>query len=163
MARPFPLMLLALAVSACAHYAEVDPARLGPGFVSGGGDWTSGGGITVAVRAEDRGGVTVICGAWTTDRQSALTSELNEKVIEAGSIYLGGHRAVQNLSFMPRVAYGPDLTGLPARCVASPLAWEPGFASARPVVRLPRMTFVIDGEFADTLTFRPGPRPALVP
>lgn len=163
MARSGSIGLIVLALSACTRYAEVDPDRVGPGYVTGGGEWNTGGGISVAVRAEERGGVTVICGAWTTDRQSALSSELNESVVEAGSIYLGGRRVVQNLSFMPRVAYRKDLTGAPARCVASPLPWEAGFTAAAPVVRLPRMSFVMDSDFPDPVTFRPGPRPALVP
>lgn len=163
MARHFAFALLALALSACTQYAVVGPDRLGPGYVTGGGEWNSGGGITVAVRALERNGVTVICGAWTTDRQSALSSYLNENVIEAGSVTLGGKRAVLNLGFMPRVAYGADITGAPARCVASPLPWQAAFDAAAPVVRLPRMRFVIDADSGDTVSFRPGPRAAILP
>jgi hypothetical protein len=163
MARPLIPLALALTLSACAQHASVGPDSLGPGYVTGGGDWTSGGGISVAVRATERNGATVICGAWTTDQQSALSIYLNDDVMEAGAISLGGHTAVRNLGFMQRHAWGTDLTGASANCIASRLAWNASFASAAPQVHLPRMTFVINQDNVDTVTFRPGPRPSLTP
>jgi len=165
MARPltFPLLALALAASACTQHAEVDSDRLGPGYVTGGGEWSSGGGITVAVRALERDGVTVICGAWTTDQQSALSANLNESVMDAGSIDLGGKQVVQNLGFMPRHPYGRDLTGASSRCVASKLSWQPEFAAAEPVIRLPRISFSLSRLKRKSVTFRPSARPAILP
>lgn len=163
MARYIVPALLSLAVSACALHADVDPDAVGPGYVTGGGDWTSGGGISVAVHAAERNGITVICGAWATDRQSALSTLLNEDVMEAGAVSLGGRRAVSNLLFMQRHQWDADLTGASANCVASRLAWEAGFAGTAPRIHLPRMTFVINQDNVDTVTFRPGPRPSLTP
>jgi hypothetical protein len=105
----------------------------------------------------------VICGAWTTDQQSALSIYLNDDVMEAGAVSLGGRMAVRNLGFMQRHQWRPDLTGASANCVASKLAWNPGFVATPPEVRLPRMTFVVNQDNIDTVTFRPGPRPSLTP
>lgn len=157
------LQLPALLLAACAQHAGVDPDRLGPGYTTGGGEWSSGGGITIAVRALPRGGTTVICGAWTTDQQSALTVRLNENVMEAGSVFLGGRRAVGNLSFMPRLAYAQDLTGAPAACVASRLPWQDGYAATAPEIRLPPMRFVVNTDNVETVAFRQGPRAAVLP
>lgn len=163
MTRPLISLAIALALGACAQHASVDADSVGPGYVTAGGDWNSGGGISVAVRAKEHNGITVICGAWTTDRQSALSIYLNDDVMEAGAVSLGGRTAVRNLGFMQRHRWSTDLTGASANCVASGLAWQAGIADAAPQVHLPRMTFVINQDNVDTVTFRPGPRPSLTP
>ncbi|NIP76308.1 MAG: hypothetical protein GTN90_10125 [Xanthomonadales bacterium] len=84
-------MLLALALlAACAP--RLEPAgtdTIAPGYAVGGGDWDSGGGITAVARIFERDGRTVVCGAWMTDRQSALSVLYNEDIIAAGSISAG--------------------------------------------------------------------------
>jgi hypothetical protein len=79
--------------------------------VTGGGEWNTGGGVTVVARVFERNGATVVCGAWTTDRQSVLTINLNYNVMETGSVYLGRTRVVQNLGFMARAPYAGRLFG----------------------------------------------------
>lgn len=155
-------LLPLLALAACTQYAGVDPGRLGPGYVTGGGAWDSGGGISIAARAEPRGGATVICGAWTTDRQSVLSANLNENVVSAGEIRLGGRVAVHDLSFMPRLRYRPDLTGAPAACVVTRLPWQEAYAAEGPEIVLPPMRFVIDTDSVNTVSFRAGPRDSIV-
>jgi hypothetical protein len=51
---------------------QLEPAgtdTIGPGYTTGGGNWSSGGGITAVAKTFGRGGRTVLCGAWMTDRQ----------------------------------------------------------------------------------------------
>ena len=119
--------------------------RAGTGYVTGGGEWNGGGGITVVVRIFERGGATVVCGAWTTDIQPVMDMGVNDEVIETGSIYAGGTRLVMNLNFMARVPYANNITGEQAECVASPVPWRAEFADTGPRVRIPRAVFHGDG------------------
>ena len=153
---------LAFLAVACTRFATVGTNTIGPGYAIGGGEWNSGGGITVVVRAFERNGVTVVCGAWTTDQQSALTITLNENVIETGSIYLGGVRVVQNLAFMAPVSYSQNISGAQANCVASGKPWRPEFAATPPIVRIPRLSFPIDAESGQRANFRATERPSII-
>ena len=137
--------VLAVVVGGCTRYASVGTDTVGPGYVTGGGKWNTGGGVTAVVRVVERGGATVVCGAWTTDWQSSLTINLNEDVIETGSIYFGNTRLVQNLGFMARVPYSDNISGAQARCVASPVPWRAEFAEQGPRVRFPRLQYPSDG------------------
>lgn len=160
----FPTVLaLCLALAACARYAMVGPDTVGPGYVSGGGGWSTGGGITVAARAMERNGVTVLCGAWATDRQSALSAALNEDVIDAGGLMLGGQKAIRGLGFMPRARDLDHLAGAPAACAASSLPWRPEYGAEGPEIRLPTMDFMVSRDKPIFARFSPGPRPALFP
>ena len=62
-------LVLGLVAGGCTQHPSVGTDTVGPGYVTGGGEWNSGGGVTVVVRIFERGGATVVCGAWTTDRQ----------------------------------------------------------------------------------------------
>jgi hypothetical protein len=137
--------VLGLSVSACERYATVDAENVGPGYVTGGGEWNTGGGLTVVTRAFERNGATVVCGAWTTDRQSVLSINLNYNVMETGSVYLGRTHIMQNLGFMAPVPYSDNITGAQANCVASSTPWRPEFAEAELRLRFPRVAYAADG------------------
>ncbi len=154
--------VLAAIVTACAQGAAVEPQSVNPDYVVGGGEWDSGGGITIAAHAFERNGITVVCGAWTTDQQSAVSATLNENIIEAASIYAGGTRLVQNLNFMPRVRYAENIAGAPANCVASTKHWRAEFATEGARVEIPRMQFILDDEDNHRVTFRQSARPDIV-
>lgn len=156
--RILSLAALCLTLAGCERHALVDPDTVGPGYVTGGGTWDSGGGITVAARALERNGATVLCGAWATDRQSALSLLFNEEVMEAGALLLGGRPAIRGLGFMARVPDPAQLAGGQARCIASGLPWQPGYA-AGPEIRLPPLSFVASRDRPVVVRFRPGPRP----
>jgi hypothetical protein len=138
-------IVLGLSVSGCERYATVDAENVGTEYVTGGGEWNTGGGVTVVARVFERNGATVVCGAWTTDRQSVLTINLNYNVMEIGSVYLGRTRVVQNLGFMARVPYSDNITGAQANCVASSRPWRPEFAETEPRLRFPRVAYLADG------------------
>jgi len=125
----------------CAQHTSVGTEPVGPGYVTGGGKWNSGGGVTAVVRIFGRGGVTVVCGAWTTDQQSVLSINQNDDAIETGSVYAGSTRLVMNLAFMPWVPYAENISGAPANCVASTVPWREEFAEQGPRLRFPRLTF----------------------
>lgn len=165
MPRAWLLPLLALA--ACAPYAPAGFDTVGPGYAVGGGEWNTGGGITAVARVLQRDGAMVVCGAWTTDRQSVLSVPYNRDVMQVGSVYLAGERLVQNLDFMAYVPEADSLAGVRANCVASGEAWRPEFAQAEPRLRFPRFAVPQDGGdeesggSGDTTTFRETPRPEI--
>jgi hypothetical protein len=153
---------VALALVGCATLPSVGTEPIDPRYSVGGGEWNSGGGITVVARAFERDGATVICGAWTMHQQSGLTSELNYDVLEAGSVFLGRDRAVQNLSFMRRVPYSDNIAGEQANCVATGLLWKADYATAPARVRLPRMAFTLDWETHHVVVFRETQRAEII-
>lgn len=165
------LALLAILPILSACVAAVEPAgsdRIGPSYTSGGGTWSSGGGITAVARVVERDGRTALCGVWMTDRQSALSFNRNEDVMAAASVFVGPERVMSNLHFMRRAEYTDDLTGQAAPCALSSLPWRAGFADAPVALRFPRLTFgdrgsSVAGGFGvfsgDTITFRQTPRP----
>ena len=137
MSRLSLIAVLAL-LGACTRYEPAGFETIGPGYSVGGGMWNTGGGITVVARAFERNGATVVCGAWTTDRQSAMTYAYNSDVIQTASVYLAGERLVQNLSFMAQVPYAENISGRQARCVATAEPWRDAFAGAAARPRFPR-------------------------
>ncbi len=165
MPRAWACLILALA--ACGRYEAAGFDTVGPGYAVGGGGWNTGGGITAVARVLEREGRAVVCGAWTTDRQSVLSVPLNRDVMQAASVYAGGTRLVQNLEFMTHVPEAESLAGDEARCVTSSKPWRPAFAETEPRLRFPRMAFPEGGGddemggSGDTTVFRETARPDL--
>ncbi|MDH3668173.1 MAG: hypothetical protein OEN23_14690 [Paracoccaceae bacterium] len=168
------LLLLAVALLAgCAPGLE--PAgtdTIAPGYAVGGGEWDSGGGITAVARIFERDGQTIVCGAWMTDRQSALSTLYNEDIIAAGSIFAGRVPIAHNLWFMRRLPYSENLSGQPANCAYAGLRWTAALSTAPVRIRFPRLSFggrTIGGfgvgsvsvgpGTGDRVTFKEGPRP----
>ncbi len=151
-----------LALVGCTTATPVGTDPIDPRYSVGGGEWDSGAGIAIAARAFERNGVAVICGAWTMDRQSVVTSELNDDVLEAGSVFLDGDRAVQNLSFMRLVRYSDNIAGDQANCVAAGLPWKADYAAAPARVRIPRMAFAQGDLPENFLVFRETPRAEII-
>ena len=176
--RKFGIVFGLLAVAGCAAaLPPVGTDRIGTGYTTGGGAWDSGGGITVVARAVERDGVTAVCGAWMTDRQSALSVNFNEDVLQAGSAFAGEQRLVNGLAFMRRTDFRDDLSGQTANCVATSLPWQASFGAEPLDLRFPRVSFnnsaglrrstglgrISQGPGAgDTVTFRQTPRPSAV-
>jgi len=161
-----PLLALCLALGGCAAHEDAGFDTVGPGYSTWGGAWNTGGGISAVVRVFERGGATVVCGAWATDRQSALSFTLNEDVMQAASAYLGQTRLVQGLGFMQRVPYAEDISGAQARCVVSSVAWAPGFDPAGARLRFPRYGTIEDASelgFVTAVVFRQTDRVPIVP
>ncbi len=96
------------------------------------------------------------------DRQSVMTSELNDAVLEAGSVFLDGDRAVQNLSFMRPVPYSDNIAGEQANCVAAGLPWKADYDAAPARVRIPRMAFTLDLRPVNRVVFRETQRAEII-
>lgn len=160
------VLALSLASAGCARHEEAGFDRVGPGYATWGGSWNTGGGISAVVRVFEREGATVVCGAWATDRQSVLSVNLNEDVMQAASAFIGRTRIVQGLGFMQRVPFAADISGAQANCVRSRVPWQPDFADQIPVLRFPRYAVpedVGDFGFANFVVFRQTPRVPIVP
>ena len=109
----------------------------------------------------------MVCGAWTTDRQSTASVEYNDDVMEAASVYAGRTRLVQNLRFMTRQRYSGNLSGASAACVASGEPWRAEFAESGPRFGFPTVSvpedIAEDGSgTSGRVTFRQRPRPSIV-
>ena len=161
-------LVLGLVAGGCTQHASVGTDSVGPGYATGGGEWNSGGGITVVARAFERGGATVVCGAWATDRQSVLSLHMNRDVMQTASVYIGRTRIVQNLDFMARLPYSDNISGAQANCVASSVPWRAEFAENGPRLRFPRVAYpggggdVESGGGGSPLIFRETTRPDIV-
>ena len=155
-------LALGLLAMACTRFATIGTDTIGPGYTLGGGEWDSGGGITTATRVFERDGVTVVCGAWTTDRQSVLSIRNNDDVIEAASLYAGSTRLVRDLGFMSRIRYSQNISAAQANCVASGKPWQPEFAATAPRIRFPLLAFRLSSGSRQTITFRMSARPDII-
>ena len=156
--------VLALMAAACTRYEPAGFDTIGPGYTVGGGEWNTGGGITAVARAFERDGTTMVCGAWTTDRQSVLSYTYNRDVMETGSVSLAGERLVQNLSFMAQVPYSQNISGQQARCVATSVPWRSEFGGSKVQLSFPRFVVPHDDEEdgGGDLVFRERPRPDIL-
>jgi hypothetical protein len=155
---------LGLLAAGCATYRAGGTDTIGPGYITGGGEWNTGGGISAVVRIFERDGATVVCGAWTTDRQSGLTVDRNQDVMAAASVYAGRTRLVQDLSFMRRLRDSDNLAGEQAACVTSAKSWRAAFAETGPRLQFPGMSFIEGDEEEGTfnVTFRQTRRAPIV-
>ena len=155
--------LAVLALAGCATATPMGTDAIDSHYVTGGGTWSSGGGITAVVRVKERDGAALVCGAYAMDRQSTMSVELNRWVIEAAAVDLAGDRLVQNLSFMRQLPYSGNIAGQQANCVASGKPWKAAYADAPPSLRFARMAFLDDPtDDMNPVIFRPGPRDAIL-
>jgi len=130
-------------LAACVSLGQPLPGEtVSAGYRASGGEWNVGGDVIALVRAFERDGVVAYCGLWTTRGTIAMTEFLDEDVVAASVLHIGGSRIVQDMSGLPRAAYRADMTGTPAGCMRTKVPWRPGFAGAPARVRFPRM--VID-------------------
>ncbi len=126
---------------------------VGPEYTTARGNWNSGGGITVYAYTYEQDGYVAICGAWSADGQAAGTAFLNDDVIDAGHVSLGGTRIVDGLDFMTELRGGQGVGG-PANCVLTGAPWDPSYAAMPPEIRLPRMVFPAGSGGSQKYTFR---------
>ena len=145
------LLLAALLAGGCATAPEpAGTARIGSDALRGGGVWSSGGALRVAVTLRPGDGQARLCGAWTTTPQSVLSRRHNRSVMASGSVSLDGRRLVSGLGFMTRLPEGSALEGAEARCVRVPLDRGEGLADGRLRLHLPPRNFEYD-EFSGYL------------
>lgn len=133
--------ILALVLSGLAGAAAAGetPFRLGSDPVLGGGEYSTGGGITVAVELREMQGHTGLCGAWAqSERLTAYLRGAAREVLAKGSIALGGEVLTYNFSFLRQIAPRDSYAGAPAGCVRLARAWQTGDAAKTLDIRIPR-------------------------
>lgn len=127
-------LLIAVAASASAA-----TSKLGQSHVVSGGEYSSGGGISVAAEVRNHSGRTLVCGVWAQSRnQSILTKLVERRVLDSGSVFLGRERIVHGLLFMNEVAPAKSFANETAGCVLTNRAWQASDANKQVVIRIPR-------------------------
>ena len=130
--RPFHRLAAGLAatlLAAPAPQAGANP-RLGPDPVLGGGEYSTGGGLTVAVELREMNGRTGLCGVWAQSRRlTVYVRRAGHCVLSKGTIALDDRVLTHDLGFLKRVAPAHSYAGAPAGCGAAGLALGRGFAA----------------------------------
>ena len=148
-------MRLALAVTLCGFVAacsgtikDAGEAQLSASPVLGGGSYSSGGGITVAVDVtRNADGLTQVCGAWAQSaQQSVLTKGKAKRVLGTGSVYLGDTALVRGLNFMNEVAPASSYAGVTANCVRTWQAWLAEDGNKPVTIRIPQQEVYRDAD-----------------
>lgn len=132
------LALAVLGLSARADTRAPD-APLGPNAVVSGGEYTSGGGLSVAMEARQINGRLGLCGVWAqSDAMSIYTRNAGRQVLSKGSVALNGKVVTKNFNFLNRVRAAKNYAGAPAGCVMLEQLWRPQDAIATLEIRIPR-------------------------
>ncbi|WP_338550980.1 hypothetical protein [Roseovarius phycicola] len=119
--------------------ASAATTKLSNAHVVSGGEYSSGGGISVAAEVRNHSGRTAVCGVWAQSRnQSILTKLVERRVLDSGSVFLGRERVVHGLLFMNEVAPAKSFANQPAGCVLTNRAWQPSDEAKQVVIRIPR-------------------------
>jgi len=139
--------IAALALAACTVATSVGTAPLGPDPVISGGDYSTGGGLIVAVDIRENRGRTQVCGIWAEGAgQASLTLGPKAEVLGSGSVTLGDSVLVRGLGFFRQVPRAASYTGAEAGCVLTARPWMPGDDTRHPVVRFPKKYLHIDAD-----------------
>lgn len=148
------LAVCATILASCAPSGQRAVARLGDTPTVSGGEYSSGGGISVAADIRNSNGSMLVCGVWAQSRaQSILTKGKASRVVSHGSIFLGQERIVQNFLFMNEVAPAPSYAGQEAGCLLLDRAWTEADANRPLLIRIPRQIVARENlEFGGGLT-----------
>ncbi|MEO0371130.1 MAG: hypothetical protein AAF231_06705 [Pseudomonadota bacterium] len=122
--------------------AQAGSAKLGSGALVTGGDYSTGGGLTVAVEPRAINGQLGFCGVWAqSEALSVYTRKAAARVLTKGVINIDGQRVVRNLNFLNRVRPSPSYSGAPAGCIVVNRPWS-GDTASRMTIRIPRQKIV---------------------
>ena len=130
-----------------AHAQAMDypQARLGPAPVLGGGSYSTGGGITVAVELRPIDGHMGLCGVWAQSRQlPVVIRHKAHDVLAKGTIVLDGRILTYNFDFLRQVDPAKSYAGALAGCVKLARPWRAGAAAGRLEIRIPRQLVYFD-------------------
>ncbi|MEM6588262.1 MAG: hypothetical protein AAF641_07410 [Pseudomonadota bacterium] len=134
--------LLTAALLALAFPSLAATAKLGPNAVISGGEYSTGGGLTVAVEARNTEGKLAICGIWAqSTSMSAYTRQAASAVLTKAVVQIDGQTVWRNLNFLNRVGPAKTYAGEPSGCMFLNRAWT-GDPTARMTVRIPRQKIV---------------------
>lgn len=143
MFKPAFLSALLIVLSSTAHAGSV---TLGPAAVLSGGDYSTGGGLTVAVEARAIEGKLGLCGVWAqSEAMSAYTRRAAPRVLARGIVLIDGKVVARNLNFLKRVRPSASYTGAPSACTVLNRPWS-ARDTANLSVRIPRQKVFLMSE-----------------
>ncbi len=127
---------------------------LGPAPTVSGGQYSSGGGVTVAAELRQVGRDAFLCGVWTQSRgQDRRTEKQAVEVLARGTVTAGGIRLSEDLRFMRRIAPGRSFANARANCVETGVAWAE--IGTRRTLSVTFPDFVVFSDPGQTITFSP--------
>lgn len=129
--------LMALCAALLAAPVAAGEVTLGPDPVLGGGSYSTGGGLTVAVAPrETRDGRLAICGVWAeSTRLTAYLTGQAPRILGTGNIAVNGRTVLRNLQFLRHTAPARDYTGAQAGCAVTDRRFT---GRERVEIRIPR-------------------------
>ncbi|MCL5775748.1 hypothetical protein M1105_01885 [Limibaculum sp. FT325] len=131
-------------------------------YAVSGGSYSTGGELIVMLRAHERDGRVVVCGARTRTRESAMSLPYNHFVEGTGVIQLAGANIMQGVRRFPDYPLARDMTGVSAACFLTERPWEPRFEGAAAIARFGRMPLGGDDFGRPDTVFRGGPVPDVI-
>jgi len=133
---------LSLAAGSAALATQPPDTRLGDHPAIAGGEYSTGGGITVAVELRRIGSQTGICGVWSESRRlTGYLSGRSREVLARGNILLDGVPVHHGLGFLRQTSPSESYAGAAADCIRTARPWRNG---ARVGVRIPRQLVVME-------------------
>jgi len=127
---------------------------LGQSAVLTGGEYTTGGGLTVAMEQREIGGKLGLCGVWAeSTSMSIYTKNAASRVLAKGKATLNGQVVATDFRFLNQVLPAPGYTGAPAACVVTNRVWQARDAQAVLQLRIPRQKIFMTSSDRNT-----GPR-----
>lgn len=150
--------VIALCIPAAAFSASTT-VSLGDNATLGGGGFSTGGGITVAVEPRKTlGGQLALCGVWAeSDRLTAYVRPHTRNLLAPATLAVNGQVVRHDLRVFNQVAPSESYAGAEATCVGTDLPYRAG---AKVEIRIPRRAVVrerdSDGTGAE-IWFMPAP------
>lgn len=130
------------ALGATGHAATSVP--LGQGAVLTGGDYTTGGGLTVAMETREIGGRLGLCGVWAeSTSMSVYTRNAASRILAKGKATLNGRVIATDFRFLNQVRPAPSYAGAPATCILTNRAWQSQDAQGVLQLRIPRQKVLL--------------------
>lgn len=151
----FKTAVFAAIISALGMTSHAAPSvPLGQGAVLTGGDYTTGGGLTVAMEQREIGGRLGLCGVWAeSTSMSVYTRKAASRVLAKGKATLNGQVVATDFRFLNQVRPSSSYAGAPATCILTDRAWQARDAQAVLQLRIPRQKIFLTSSDRNT-----GPR-----
>lgn len=112
-----------------------------------GGEYTTGGGLTVAMEARPINGTLGLCGVWAqSTSMSVYTRKAASRVLAKGVATLNGQVIARDFGFLNRVRPADSYAGAPAGCVLLNRAWQASDGAGQLQLRIPRQRIFLTAE-----------------
>lgn len=142
MLKTWLIALAFIALTASAHAGN--QSKLGPNPALTGGEYTTGGGLTVAMETRNIAGNLALCGVWAQSASMSVYSRrAAPRVLAKGVARLNGQVIARNFGFLNRVAPAENYAGSTATCIVLNRAWRAQDATTRLELRIPRQKLLL--------------------